>query len=524
MVARFPLLLWVAAVVGCANPDPPLLGDHEIAFLRGGVLLSSPVEGGRPLGSNFFYVSRAWQAGEEVAIGAASARAPEQAECLPVYSVDLGDLSDLVAMGGEAPDTALAWSPDEGRLAVGSYRGEVLVLDGWTGEIQARRTMAETLIKQVRWSADGETLYVGEQSPDAMLYALAADTLETRWSLALSDEVGSSPLSQGEDRYAIYDLPVVSGLDLLPDGSLLVAASHGWTEDGRRRNQSRVLKLDSGGRRLAAWPSAAADATFLNFRLGRDKDLVAVTVNRSSEGPAPLDLPIFGLQVLDTDLRPVSQHVQEPLEPWFHTAFLWEAVDVSRERGVLQGFGDGRILVEDLEGEVQISLHTGTPVLAGEVPIAASVGFGFFLEDGLVYSTSGTNIPWGTAVPDLRPPQPHPNENAVWVRDREGAPHWSWSGSQDVQGLSLGADDKTLVVGAGPRHADQRRDLYGALLFDLERQDATGVERLQAVCSTEGPVFFRHAMTADGRLALAEFPFLEDGGSIHGAYRVTVMR
>jgi hypothetical protein len=31
-------------------------------------------------------------------------------------------------------------------------------------------------------------------------------------------------------------------------------------------------------------------------------------------------------------------------------------------------------------------------------------------------------------------------------------------------------------------------------------------------------------MTADGRLALAEFPFLEDGGSIHGAYRVTVMR
>ena len=83
------------------------------------------------------------------------------------------------------------------------------------------------------------------------------------------------------------------------------------------------------------------------------------------------------------------------------------------------------------------------------------------------------------------------------------------------------------MIGAGPRETDHRRDLFGALIFDLgdgADDGRSGVERVSAICATEGPVFWRQAMSADGRVALAEFPFSTGDDALAGAYRVTVMR
>ena len=51
----------------------------------------------------------------------------------------------------------------------------------------------------------------------------------------------------------------------------------------------------------------------------------------------------------------------------------------------------------------------------------------------------------------------------------------------------------------------------------------TAPERLRAVCGTEGPVFFRQAIAMDGRIAVAEHPWLRQG-RLQGSYRVTVLR
>lgn len=80
------------------------------------------------------------------------------------------------------------------------------------------------------------------------------------------------------------------------------------------------------------------------------------------------------------------------------------------------------------------------------------------------------------------------------------------------------------MVGAGDRKTDERRDLYGALIFDLTGPERSGAERLEAFCQTTGPVFFRQVLSADGRLALAEHPYTEGDGGIAGRYQVTVMR
>ncbi len=521
----------------CSQPPPPPAG--ELVFLRDAVLspVSQPAtasgaadaQPGRQLANGSRLVPRAWTPGQVVELDGLTATAPARAECLPLFSVELGDVSRLVAMGGAAPNTAMAFSPGDGsRLAIGSYLGEVRVVDGWSGQAIAKRRLAETLVKQVAWSADGGTLYVAEQSPDATLRALDPATLQDRWTLRLADIVETSALPPGDDLYGVYALPAAYGLVVLPDGDLLVTAVHSWTpEDGRKKNRSQVLRVSPDGTIEDRWPDAPADATFLHPRVDREGGLVAFAINRSADGPPPPDLAVGGVQVLDlATLQPKIAVTTEPLRPWFTEAFVWEALDVSaRQDALFLGFGDGRIRVTDLAGADRLSLDVGAPVMAGEVPIHASVGWGLLRDDTLIFNSSNTLIPYGAASPELRPPSAHPAENTLFAVGLDGQRRWSWSGGAMIQGLTLSPDGDTLVLGAGARKTDDRRDAFGAFLFDLSGPaDRSGEQRLEAFCATSGPVFFRHAISDDGRVAVSEHPILEGDGSIAGAYQVTVLR
>ncbi|MCP4869233.1 MAG: WD40 repeat domain-containing protein [Proteobacteria bacterium] len=475
-------------------------------FVRDGVVVDGTFEAAE------------WTPGTELR----GAIAPQTPECVPLFSVDLGDVSRLVAMGGTSPDTSLAFSPDGTRLAVGSYRGEVLVLDAWTGAIQARTRLAETMVKQVAWSPDGATLYTGEQSPDAYVHAMDPTTLEPRWSLRLADHVGSSPAPDGEDIYGVYTLPAAYELVVLPDGSLLVGANHGWNDpDGTRRNQARLLRVDPNGSVAATWPTiGAAEVTFNTLRADPEGGLAIVAVGRSAAGDPPLGLPVGGVQVVTlADLSPVASFVPPPLAPHFTQTFVWEAIDVDAGADVgIVGLSDGRLFGFPLRGDAAPWLiEVSTPVMAGSVPISASIGHGWMHDGQVLVMTSGTNIPYGSASPEARPSSPHPKANAVFAYGLEDqALRWTWTGAPNLNGLVHIGD--VAIAGTRGRSSDARQDQYGALPFDL----ATG--RKLAHCGTEGPTFFRPTGTADGRIAVAEHPFGKGDGSLGGAYRVTVLR
>ncbi len=496
--------VFLAMLLGC-GPSP---SAGEVAFVRGGVVVDGQ------------FSERDWSPGDVVQ----GATAPLLAECVPLFDVPLGEVSRLIAMGGEAPDTSLAFSPDGSALAIGSYRGEVLVVDGWTGEVRARRRLAETMVKMLAWSADGRLLFAAEQSPDAFVLALDPADLTTRASVRMADWIGTSAPPPGDDLYGVYTLPAAYWMRAMPDGGLVVAAAHGWNDsEGTRKNQSVVLRLDAALKPIAAWPpKGAADAVFLSAATDPEGERLAVSVSRSAQGPPPEDLPINGLALLSiADLSPIGTVTVPPLAPWYDRSFIWDAIGLEGDR-VFVGLGDGRLVAQDPSG-AGFTHDLGTPIMAGEVPISASVGRLVWTDDRLYVMTSRSGIPYGAAAPELRPPSAHPNANALFafeVHQDHLRLDWTWNGPHTLQGMTAVGD--TLIIGAGRRETDDRTDLFGALIFRLDGAGA-GHERLEASCTTQGPVFFRHAGTEDGRIAVAEVPRPGSDG-VSGAYRAVVFR
>jgi hypothetical protein len=516
-------ILSAAGTSGCQPSPPPVTG--ELQFVRDGVILPSAGDG-QALPDGRSLLLQDWSPGESVSAGGITAVAPSLAECSRLFSVDLGDVARLVAMGGAAPNTSLAFSPDGATLAVGSYRGEVLLLDAWSGTVLARRSLAETMVKSVTWSEDGSTLYAAEQSPDAYVHAMEPSDLTSRWTLRLADIVGTSTAPSGEDLYGVYRLPAAYGLEVLPGGELLIAAHHSWKENGEKLNRSQLLRVSPEGAITARWPDQPADARLRHPRIDVESDQLVISVTRNAAGPDPDDLPIGGVAVLSLSTLTLEQAiVPEPLEPFFTRANVWEGLDISKD-GVFLGLTDGRIQIYSSQDELVLEEATGAPIQAGDIPIHASIGWGFFHGDGVVYSTSNTLIPYGAKTQAHRPPSLHPGENTLWSLRLDGTRRWLWTGPQILDGMALSDDGKHLIVAAGDRQTDDRRDLYGALVFDLSEPDSTssGADRLETFCPTQGPAFYRLAMAEDGRVALAEYPYLDENNTVVGHYRITVMR
>ncbi len=521
------LATWACLLLAACGSEPEAPTPSErLVFVRDGVL-GGGGSGGQAVGGARELVTRAWTPGESVTVGGRTDAAPRSPECVPLFHVDLGDVDSLISRGVSTPGTAVAWSPDGASLAIGSYLGEVLVVDGWTGAVRARRTLAETMIKRVAWSPDGAVVYASEQSPDAFVHALEARDLTSRWSFRLADDLDTSPAPPETDVYGVFTLPAGYGLEVMETGDLIVVGTHAWpVGDGESRNKSRVLRLTPNGEVRARFPKdAPADATFRFPRLDEVEDRMIFAVGRSATGPAPPDLPIDGVQVLDLEtMEPVFHHVGEPMRPHFKRAYSWEAIDVQGDR-LLAGFGDGRAQIVNLDGSGGTTHALGTAIVSGDVPIAASVGWGRFLKSGgLAVNTGTTNIPWGSDVAASRPPAAHPGENTLWVYGADGELDWTFRGEPAIQGITTSPDGEHLVIGGGPRTTDHRRDLFGAFVFRLGG-DGTGQERLVASCPTESPVFFRHALRDDGRVAVSEVPYQDEtAGAVLGEYRVTVLR
>ena len=518
-------ILGLLSGAGC-DGEPEVVAPEVAAeprFVRDGIVRPGPLPAGAPAGAAAIGAGwlepRAWAPGELVD----GLPAPLMAECMPLFSVQLEDVSKLAAAGAPTPDTALAFSPDGSRLAIGGFGGSLRVVDGWTGAEVARGKIAEGFARRLAWSADGRTLYVGEQSPEARVSARDPDTLAVRWERSLAGDLELSALPPGEDVYGPYSLPGIYALEAVEeDGSLIVTGAHGWTlPDGSRRNRSKLWRLRADGEILDAWPEAgAADAVLLHPVIF-DRWLLA-SVSRSATGPEPAGLPIGGVALFELDSLNMRWGRRfEPLAPHFRSVFIWQGLGLS-EQHALVGLGDGRAFLLDPAGEIVQQIAPGAPQVTAGVPIAAGVGFAALGRDGAGpvawLLTTETTIPFGSADPSARPPAAHPAQNTVHAWGADGKIRWAKQMEHALVGIRPTPDQRELVLAAGSRMTDARTDLFGAVVLDA------GQGSVRAVCPTEGPAFFDPAIGPDGRrIAVASAPFLYEG-AVRGGYTVQVFR
>lgn len=550
--------LAVLSLAGCGAPRGVGTAPPALTFVRDGVVLrpgggeALPEDGwtcgtgggdataapsSRRLARGAVLLGCRWAPGEVFSaeapgLPATPATAPARASAYGVFTLDLAAGGGRPGSAG-APDSALAFSPDGESLAVGTFGGDVLVLHPFTGEVRFRRRIAEGFVRQIAWAPGGDVLYVGEQGADGNLYALDAATGRDLWRVALAEDLGRSPPPSPDDPYGIYSLPGIYRIAVAPGGTVYAVGLHSWTEQGGRRNASRVYAFSPEGRRLAAFPEeGAADVNFTWLATDSAGRRGLVGVFRTADGEPRTDLGSGSVLALDLPgLRRAWARRLPPLAPHFRDVFVWQAFAVSPDgRTSLAGLGDGRIFLYDETDAPaapprERSLAPGGPVVVGGVPVAASVGFARFAGDTAYALVGQTTIPYGSTSAEA-PPSPHPAAHTLLALDRDGGEKWRYRGAFHVAGLSASEDGSVVAVGAGERQGDDRRDLFGLLLFDGGEGPRTGDERLLAWYPTRGPAFFAHAVHPRGELAaLVEVPGRSPSGDeVFGDYRLHVVR
>jgi len=570
----FGVLLVIVNLIltGCSTTEP---GDQKIDayFVRGGIAVSGP----RLLSASVFsdknplaewergngdeeinqkhtaFIAFDWRPGEkylaEIITREGAHRvelhAPQKPSPMETATVKLENVVPFDSGMGSAPDTFLKFSPHGGHLAIGSFRGYLRIFDITENRVILDRKIAEGMVKQIGWGkvAERDVVFVGEQSPDSYIYCLDAGTGETIWKYRMADDVETSAPATADDRYSKYHYPGVFRIIVTPGNDVLAAGIHGWYRNGRYINRTVLYRFEGEtGKLLWRWPEDRALPFGITW-MDSDIDGNTITLATSSwHGPDRPDEKYRNDSVytLDGSNGRVSwEYVIPPLEPYYDKAWTWHAISVSPDGKYSSvGLFDGRVMMFDnnaieSEGsrdEIPLGIplwikNVGTPVVIGDMPVAAQVSYSDMSREELFVLLPGTSIPPGSSGSRNRVPAPHPAANHIFSFDViTGELNWKFGSPGSTQGIYLSDDEHWLMALTSEEEGGAGTEYFGAMLFNLDTPGG-GREKLVYSYPTEGPLFFMGDISSDGwYMALAEVPLrLQDQDRVLGTYQVHII-
>lgn len=459
-----------------------------------------------------------------------SLEAPQRPSPLLVTAVDLEDIKPHGGQMGHAPDTEVRFSPDGGRLAIGTYRGRLEMVDIPSGRRIWDRKLAEGMVKRLAWgSIDGRrVLYVGEQSPEGLIYCLDAADGQEIWRFETWRFVGRGKAS-ADRKNAVYNLPGIYYLRVLPDGSVLTVATYGRFEGENYTHDGLVCRLDGAdGRLVWRWPEETTFPYGITWVGASAKGGTLALISFNIFGPRVAGPFREGtLYCLNGDNGCKRWHYRvPPLKPHYNRVGSWQSVAVSPDgQRVLLGLNDGRAMLFDGRDGGTGPLWTlpvGQPVMIGDMPVAAPVSYARLARGAVYLATPGTTIPAGARA-GRRTPQPHPHARQFFAYDLEGRLRWQHRTEGSAQGITISDDGRWVATCVGASRASDDRDRFGLTLFDTRPPDEG--QTLVYHFATDGPAFFQTDISPGGRyLALTESAYTRDEGkTVHGSYRVLVI-
>lgn len=542
------------ALAGCA----PERGELETLFVRGGLAVVNPPSGTlrvscqgqimldstRPadkasvlaLAGGRWLLRFPWIPGQRYTLRTGSLErvleAPAKPSPLLIARLNLEYLPHNDSSMRGSPDTDLCFSPDGRLLAIGSFLGYLRVVEPLTGQVLLQRKLAEGMVKRLAWGETGgrRVLFVGEQSPDGNIYCLDASSGEEIWRRRLADELGEGRPT-ADQWHSIYNLPGVYYLRLLSDGDLLCVATFGRFVGDDFLHDCRVYRLDgSTGRPCWLWPPQENFTAGITWAGASADGVTLAFISHNTYGRQQTDSHYREGTLYCLDGRSGRErwsHALPPLEPYYHRVGSWMAVAVSPDaKHIALGLNDGRGIVFDARdgnGPRWVK-DIGTPILVGDVPVAASVGYAAATDQVVYFATSVTTIPSGQTNSRTRRPSPHPRANYLLAFDWAGAMLWQRQAPGSGQGIFVSSDGRWLATAVSQDRGRQGVDQYGLTLFDTNRPGGAQAKLLYHY-PTEGPVFSQVDFSPDGLLlAITESSYSPDEGkTVHGSYRVHII-
>lgn len=396
----------------------------------------------------------------------------------------------------------LRFSPDSGRLAVGTENGQVIVLSR-EGEVLWRRPAGVGKITALEFSPGGDCLYVGETSADGSLFCLDAASGRERWENGLAAGLGVDLRRKSH--------PGV--IRLLTDQSGRIFAltqRYDRTAAGESVYRAKIFCVSPEGAEIWQYPATEAMDAWVNW-MGADaqgRRIVFGTANFDTDRRYRYDKNIYCLDAGNG--AEAWSAIIGPTPPFQRTILRGSPNIAADGEYVAAMASDGRAFLFDARGRELWRRHLSAPKKLDEVYLNAVGRDAYVLGDYTVFTTINTynNANW-----QLPTPVEHPASNSLFVFDTAGKFVAKWRAGGGIEEIAF-ASARQIAVAVGRNTKTKDPDVHGVYVLDMP--NATAVEKL----ATAGPCA-AVAISPDERLVAGiEAPLQLDDGAIIGGYRL----
>ena len=444
-----------------------------------------------------------------------------------IRTVELdGLLSLLENLRQPAKPTAIAFGhgADTDKLAVATDKGHLAILHPITGKILWKTRISEGYVRHIAFSPDNTLLYIGEQAADGFIYCyeLTVDTPKRRWKYRTADDIKTSTPTNPESVYAWVSYPGQSCMRTMPNGDLLVAGVHSWTQNAMPQKKSMLYRFDAKtGDVKWKWPrDEAMQKIFRWFDVSADGKVLALITDESGKGNGMLS-------VLDVEAGAEKWHADfEPLSPYFKGVTFWRGVSMSPDgKFVNVTTDDGRAFIFSADNSEPIwKQNLATPLEVSGVPIIATTGTIGATNNAALFVTGDTYIPYHLQKGAQRPSTLHPNGMTLFAYSWSGKKVWQWKLENMPQGLRIDAKGRYAALGVSKRSQNSNERLHGVSVFDLTAE-GSGLAKYLYTYRTEGQLpYDTLAISVDGSLiAIVEMPIMMPDETLRGKNRVHVL-
>ena len=481
-----------------------------------------------------YHIKAQWGDGNQFE---ATATAPFKPSAYRIRTVELDTLLSLVDnLQRPAKPTTVAFSPDGEQLAIATDAGHLAIISPLTGEKIWKTRISEGYAKHATFSPDGRRFYIGEQSPDGLIYGydLSGANPTLSWTYRMADDIDTSVLSDPNDVYAWVQYPGPYRMAVTTSGDLLAAGVHSWTEDGVSLRKSQLYRFagDTGQLRWK-WPSDQAVPMVIRwFDHSCDGKTIALLCDTSgSRKSAPFKPGT--LYIIDGERGTKRwEYTFEPFKPYFEEVKFWRGIGVSPDgRFINVTTEDGRGFIFDAmdAGDSKINplwqTHLTTPLEVSGIPIIATAGTIAATDDLALFITGDTYIPYHLQKGAQQPPSVHPNGLTLFAYSWAGEKTWQWKLENMPQGLRVDAAGRYAAVSISKYSGNIEEQLHGLSLFDLTAQGG-GLAKYLYTYRTEGQLLYDTIdISADGQfIALIETPISMADETARGKNRVHIIQ